>query len=293
MAEISAQLVKELRERTGAGMMECKKALVTTAGDIEKAVDELRKSGLAKADKKADRIAAEGVVYAAVSDDGKEALLIEVNCETDFVARDQNFTQFVNDVAQRALKAGKEIIADIGELLTDAGASIDATRKELITKIGENVSLRRATHIKSAHHVGTYIHGGRIGVMVELEGGSTDLAKDLAMHIAASNPLVISGEDLPAEILAKEREIFTAQTKESGKPADIIEKMVEGRMRKYLEEVSLLGQHFVKDPNVTVAALLKQHQAKVLRFVRFTVGEGIEKQETDFVAEVMAYANAK
>jgi elongation factor Ts len=290
MAEISAQLVKELRERTGAGMMECKKALVATAGDVEKAVDELRKSGLAKADKKADRVAAEGVVYAAVSDNGKEALLIEVNCETDFVARDHHFTQFVKQVADRALQAGKELISEVSELVLDAGSSIDAVRKELITKIGENISLRRATHIKTAHHVGTYIHGGRIGVMVELEGGSADLAKDLAMHIAASNPLVISGEDLPADVLAKEREIFTAQTKESGKPADIVEKMVEGRMRKYLEEVSLLGQHFVKDPNVTVAALLKQHQAKVLRFVRFTVGEGIEKQETDFVAEVMAYA---
>ena len=293
MAEISAQLVKELRERTGAGMMECKKALVSTAGDIEKAVDELRKSGLAKADKKAGRVAAEGIVYAALSDDGKEALLIEVNCETDFVARDHHFTEFVSSVAKRALKAGKEVVGEISELVLDAGSSIDAARKELITKIGENISLRRATHIKTAHHVGTYIHGGRIGVAVELEGGDVALAKDLAMHIAASNPLVISGEDLPADVLAKEREIFTAQTKESGKPADIVEKMVEGRMRKYLEEVSLLGQHFVKDPNVTVGALLKQHHAKVLRFVRFTVGEGIEKQETDFVAEVMAYANAK
>ncbi len=293
MAEISAQLVKELRERTGAGMMECKKALVATTGDIEKAVDELRKSGLAKADKKADRIAAEGVVYAALSADGKEALLIEVNCETDFVARDHNFTQFVSHVAQKALQAGKEGVAEISALVSDTAATIDDARKALITKIGENISLRRAAHIKSAHQVGAYIHSGRIGVVVELEGGDAELARDLAMHIAASNPLVISGEDLPAEILAKEREIFTAQTKESGKPADIIEKMVEGRMRKYLEEVSLLGQHFVKDPNVTVAALLKQRNAKVLRFVRFTVGEGIEKQEVDFVAEVMAYANAK
>ncbi|MCX7123913.1 MAG: translation elongation factor Ts [Gammaproteobacteria bacterium] len=254
MADISAQLVKELRERTGAGMMECKKALVATAGDVEKAVDELRKSG---------------------------------------VARDNNFTDFVSHVAKQALKAGKEIISEIGDLASDVGSSIDAARKELITKIGENISLRRAVYIKTAHHVGTYIHSGRIGVMVELEGGDAALARDLAMHIAASNPLVISGEDLPADVLAKEREIFTAQTKESGKPPEIIEKMVEGRIRKYLEEVSLLGQYFVKDPSLTVSALLQQRNAKVLRFVRFTVGEGIEKQETDFVAEVMAYANAK
>ncbi len=293
MAEISAQLVKELRERTGAGMMECKKALVSTGGDIEKAVDEMRKSGQAKADKKAGRVAAEGLVHIVLSDDRKEILMIEVNCETDFVARDYNFIEFVGHVAKRALKAGKEVIADISALALEAGSSIDEARKELITKIGENVSLRRALHLKSSHHLGHYIHGGRIGVVVELQGGDEALAKDIAMHIAASNPLVISGEDLPPEVLAKEREIFTAQTKESGKPADIVEKMVEGRMRKYLEEVSLLGQAFVKDPNISVANLLKQHQAKVLRFVRFTVGEGIEKQETDFVAEVMAYAQAK
>lgn len=290
MSEISAQLVKELRERTGAGMMECKKALVASGGDIEVAIDEMRKAGAAKADKKASRIAAEGLVVIATSKDGKSASLVEVNCETDFVARDHNFVDFVQKVGNVALAGGKAAISDIAALAMDGAKTIDDVRKELIVKIGENISLRRSEHYKSAHHVGTYVHSGRIAVMVELQGGSDELAKDIAMHIAASNPMVISGEEVPAEVLAKEKEIFIAQASESGKPMDIIEKMVQGRMRKYLEEVSLTGQPFVKDPNMTVGDLLKKNNAKVLKFVRFAVGEGIEKEETDFVAEVMAQA---
>lgn len=289
MSEISAQLVKELRERTGAGMMECKKALTACGGDIEKAVDELRKAGAAKADKKASRVAAEGLVAVAVSADGKSASVIEVNCETDFVARDHNFVDFVGNVAKNALSAGKTAVAEIGAVI-DGGKSIEEVRKELVTKLGENISLRRSEHYKSTHHIGTYVHSGRIAVMVELEGGSDEVAKDIAMHIAAANPIVISGDQLPPELLAKEREIFIAQAKDSGKPMDIIEKMVEGRIRKYLEEVSLVGQPFVKDPNMTISDLLKKNNAKVLRFVRYAVGEGIEKEETDFVAEVMAQA---
>lgn len=290
MSEISAQLVKELRERTGAGMMECKKALTTCGGDIEKAVDELRKAGAAKADKKASRVAAEGLVAVAISADGKSASIIEVNCETDFVARDHNFVNFVTGVAKGALTAGKTIVAEIGAVI-EGSKSIEEARKELVTKLGENISLRRSEHYKTAHHIGTYVHGGRIAVMLELEGGSDEIAKDIAMHIAAANPIVISGDQLPPDVLAKEREIFIAQAKDSGKPMDIIEKMVEGRIRKYLEEVSLVGQPFVKDPNMTVGDLLKKNNAKVLKFVRYAVGEGIEKIETDFVAEVMAQVN--
>ena len=289
MSEISAQLVKELRERTGAGMMECKKALTACGGDIEKAVDELRKAGAAKADKKASRVAAEGLVAVAVSADGKSASVIEVNCETDFVARDHNFVDFVGNVAKNALSAGKTAVAEIGAVI-DGGKSIEEVRKELVTKLGENISLRRSEHYKSTHHIGTYVHSGRIAVMVELEGGSDEVAKDIAMHIAAANPIVISGDQLPPELLAKEREIFIAQAKDSGKPMDIIEKIVEGLILKYLEEVSLVGQPFVKDPNMTISDLLKKNNAKVLRFVRYAVGEGIEKEETDFVAEVMAQA---
>ncbi len=288
MADISAGLVKALRERTGAGMMECKKALVATAGNIEKAIEEMRKSGQAKADKKASRVAAEGLVVVAINANGKEAVLLEVNSETDFVARDHHFIDFVNKVAKKALDSTKVVMSDLSQVMMDGVHTIDVARKELITKIGENIALRRGAHFKTDHHLGVYIHGGRIGVVLELEGGDDALAKDIAMHIAAANPMVISADEVPAEVLAKEKEIFEAQTKDSGKPADIVEKMVAGRLRKYLEEVSLEGQPFVKDPNVTIAALLKQHKAKVLRFVRFVVGEGIEKEEVDFVAEVMA-----
>ncbi len=292
MSNITAELVKELRERTGAGMMECKKALVATNGDIEKAIEEMRKSGQAKADKKASRVAAEGIIAVSEAADKKSLAMVEVNCETDFVGRDENFTKFAQLVADTALASGK-VGAELAEVVLASGQTLEYTRKELINKIGENINVRRGELMTANGVLGYYIHGGRIGAVVELEGGDAALAKDLAMHVAAANPMVVSGEDVPAEILAKEREVYTAQAADSGKPADIVAKMVEGRVRKYLEEVSLLGQMFIKNPDVSVASLLKQHNARVIRFVRFVVGEGIEKQETDFVAEVMQQAGLK
>lgn len=288
MADISAKLVMELRARTGSAMMDCKKALLAVGGDIEKAVEEMRKSGLAKADKKADRVAAEGVVVAALSPDHKTAILMEVNCETDFVGRDSHFLDFVDRVAKKALVSGKNSVADVAEVVLEGAQTIDMERKALVAKLGENISLRRMLSLQTPHHFAHYIHGGRIGVIVEMEGGDHALAKDIAMHIAALNPMVVSAENVPAEILEKERAIFVAQTQDTGKSPEIVEKMVEGRIRKYLQEVSLEGQPFVKDPSLTVLELLKQHQAKVLRFDRFVVGEGIEKKEVDFVAEVKA-----
>ncbi len=283
---ISAKLVKELRERTGAGMMECKKALVETAGDIEKAIDEMRKSGQAKADKKASRTAAEGIVI--VEKSNNSTVLLEVNCETDFVARDTNFMAFCNDVAKAAAKAKEVTVEKISQLTLNSGASVEDARKELIAKIGENIQIRRAELITTENIVGEYIHGGRIGVIVEVEGGSESLAKDIAMHIAASSPVVVSPDDVPDELVSKEKEIFTAQAAESGKPANIIEKMIMGRIRKFLDEASLLGQAFVKDPNQKVSQVLKAGNAKVISFKRVVVGEGIEKEESNFAEEVMS-----
>ena len=282
---ISAKLVKELRDRTGAGMMECKKALVATAGDIEKAVDEMRKSGAAKADKKASRTAAEGAVLNATA--YNTTILLEVNCETDFVARDKNFLEFSQTVAQAAAEANEVDAEKIQDLKLADGRTVEDARKELISKIGENIKVRRAEAIQSDHSVAHYIHGGRIGVIVEING-SIDLGKDIAMHIAASSPVVVSQDDVPAELVEKEKEIFTAQAEKSGKPANIIEKMITGRIRKYLDEVSLLGQPFVKDPNQKVAQVLKAENAKVLSFKRVVVGEGIEKEESNFAEEVMS-----
>jgi len=285
---ITAAQVKELRERTGAGMMDCKKALQETDGDLEKAVELMRKSGQAKADKKAGRVAAEGVVNILASSDEKDAIIVEVNCETDFVARDENFLNFVNTMSDIALK---NKITDVDALATaqfSADKNVEQARKELVAKIGENVKVRRLSHIHSDGHLGRYIHGGRIAVVVALEGGDADLAKDLAMHIAANNPIVVSQTEVPAESVAKEKDIFMAQAENSGKPKEIIEKMVEGRIRKFVDEVSLLGQAFVKDPNTKVEKLLEQHKAKVLSFIRFEVGEGIEKEESNFAEEVMA-----
>lgn len=290
---IDAALVKELRERTGAGMMECKKALVAAGGDIEKAIDEMRKSGQAKADKKANRVAAEGIIVISESADKKSVAMVEINCETDFVGRDENFVNFAKQVAAAASGSGKASVAELAEVKFSNGETLEFARKELIAKIGENINVRRVEILNTDGVLGYYIHGGRIGVVVELEGGDFELAKDIAMHVAASNPMVVSAEDVSRDVLAKEREIFAAQAAESGKPAEIVAKMVEGRVRKYLEEVSLLGQMFVKNPDISVGTLLKQHNAKVRRFVRFVVGEGIEKQETDFVAEVMQQAGLK
>ena len=293
MSNITADLVKELRERTGAGMMECKKALVAVAGDIEKAIEEMRKSGQAKADKKSGRVAAEGIISIAIADDKKALAIAEVNCETDFVAKDVNFGDFAKTVAETALTSGTNTVASLIEVKLANGESLEFARKELINKIGENINIRRVEQFSTPGHLGHYVHGGRIGVVVELIGGSAELAKDIAMHIAAANPMVVDAADVPQAILDKEREIYTAQASESGKPADIVAKMVEGRVRKYLEEVSLTGQIFVKDPNVKIADLLKQHQAQVKRFVRLVVGEGIVKEESDFVNEVMQQAGLK
>ncbi|WP_163835006.1 translation elongation factor Ts [Spartinivicinus ruber] len=284
MAAITAALVKELRERTGLGMMECKKALVQAEGDIEKAIEELRKSGQAKAAKKAGRTAAEGVVAVKVADDANYGILLEVNSETDFVARDDNFLNFVNTVLDKAF-ADKQ--TDVAKLME---GELETARLALVQKIGENIGVRRLEQVE-ASVVGSYVHGNkRIGVLVALEGGDAELAKDIAMHVAAVNPQVVNKEDMPEEVVAKEKEIFIAQAKDSGKPDDIIEKMITGRISKFLAENSLVEQAFVKDPDVKIGALAKKAGAKVLGFKRYEVGEGIEKEEVDFAAEVAAQA---
>ncbi len=282
---VTAAMVKELRERTGAGMMECKKALVETGGDLDAAVEYLRKSGQAKADKKASRVAADGRIVIASGDDA--VAIVEVNSETDFVAKDDNFGGFAEKVADLVAAEKPEsldrlLAADLG------GQTVEEARKALIAKVGENIGVRRFALIPATGTVGTYSHGARIGVVVVLDGGDEELARDLAMHVAASNPACISEQDVDPEQLASERRILTEQAKESGKPAEIVEKMVEGRLRKWLSEITLVGQPFVKDPEVTVGKLLKQSGASVTRFVRYEVGEGIEKKEENFAAEVMA-----
>ncbi|MGD1977071.1 MAG: translation elongation factor Ts [Gammaproteobacteria bacterium] len=284
---ISAALVKQLRDRTGAGMMECKKALVETGGDLEAAVELMRKSGLAKADKKAGRVAAEGLVSIAVSDDGRRAAIVEVNCETDFVANGDSFGDFAQAVADAALAHAPANMEALLDLEID-GATVEGTRRELIAKIGENMNVRRFQLLESEDIIGAYVHGTRIGVVVGLSGGDPELAKDVAMHVAASSPLCVAEEDVPAETLAKEREILTEQARNEGKPEAIVEKMVDGRVRKYLAGVTLVGQPFVKDPDITVGSLLGQRDARVTGFVRFEVGEGIEKKSENFAEEVMA-----
>ncbi len=282
---ISAQLVKELRERTGAGMMECKKALTQTGGDIEKAIEEMRKSGQAKADKKASRIAAEGVVVMAKS--ANKAVIIEINSETDFVARDENFKGFADKVVNAVAASNANTLEEVLALRLTNGETIEDTRKALIAKIGENINVRRVDNLEG-ETLGVYSHGGRIGVILAMKGGNEELAKDVAMHIAASNPLVVSQNQVPADLVEKEKEIFIAQARESGKPDDIIEKMITGRIRKFLDEQSLAGQPFVKNPDQKVEQLLKANNAIVTEFIRFGVGEGIEKEETNFAAEVMS-----
>lgn len=288
---ITAAMVKELRERTGAGMMDCKKMLTETDGDMDAAIDLMRKSGAAKADKKAGRIAAEGRVIIVLSDDKKEAAVVEVNCETDFVAKDDNFINFAEAVAAQTLADKPADVAALSELPLDSGESVAETRNNLVAKIGENIQVRRfelMTATDADAEINFYQHGERIGVAVVLKGGDETLGKDIAMHIAASRPICVSEADVPAEVLEKEKEIFIAQAQDSGKPMSIIEKMVEGRMRKYLAEVTLLGQAFVKDSDQTVAQLLKSAGAEVVSFLRYEVGEGIEKKQEDFAAEVMA-----
>jgi elongation factor Ts len=279
-------MVKELRERTGAGMMECKKALVETGGDMDGAIEFLRKSGLAQADKKASRVAAEGKIALAVADDGHEAVMLEVNCETDFVAKDDSFVAFAEAVAQNAL-AGNP--ADVDALMQTSidGATVEEARQALVSKIGENIQVRRFVRVSSDGSLGAYVHGGRIGVLVDLAGGNVELARDLAMHVAAMNPEFVSADDVPAEVMAREKDILIAQAEGSGKPADIVEKMVEGRLRKHLSGITLLGQAFVKDGDLTVEKLLKQNSASVKGFQRIAVGEGIEKKQENFADEVM------
>jgi elongation factor Ts len=286
--EITAALVKELRERTGAGMMECKKALVEMKGDIDAAAEHMRKTGMAKADKKAGRAAAEGLVVIKTSADAKTAAIVEVNCETDFVAKDDNFRNFVDAIADKVLAAKP---ADLDALLAmplESGVSVEDSRKALIARIGENMNVRRFMLINAKGKVSSYMHGTRIGVVVDLEGGSDELGKDIAMHIAASKPICVDESGVSQDLIAKEKEIYTAQAQDSGKPAEIIEKMVMGRVQKYLKEVTLLGQPFVKDPDQTVDKLLKSANAKVASFVRYEVGEGLEKKSENFAEEVMA-----
>lgn len=288
MSTISAALVMQLRERTGAGMMECKKFLIATNGDIEQAIIEMRKAGQAKADKKADRVAAEGIIVIARSSDERTAVMLEINSETDFVARDENFTNFANAVADAALTNLPKNIEDLSNQALSSGTTVEQARQELVAKIGENIKLRRLERMHCDGVIGYYLHGSRIGVMVALKNGSEALAKDIAMHVAASKPMVVSRDQVPAEAIENEREIYTAQAKESGKPQEIIDKMIDGRINKFIDEVSLLGQPYVKDPNIKVGQLLKEKNAEVISFVRYEVGEGIEKKEDNFVEEVMA-----
>jgi len=290
MAAITAGMVKELREATGLGMMECKKALVEADGDMKKAVELLRIRSGAKASHVAGRIAAEGAVSVFIAADGKTGALVEVNCETDFVAKDPNFVAFVKTVAQAAATTGA---AGIDALLQTAGAggqTVEAVRQGLVMKLGENISVRRAVRVAAKGRLAHYLHGSRIGVLVDYEGGDAQLGRDLAMHIAASKPLCVAGDQVPPDSIARERAIYTAQAQESGKPANIVARMVEGRIAKYLAEVALLGQPFVKNPDETVGELLRAQRAKVHAFHLIIVGEGLEKKKDDFVAEVMAQA---
>lgn len=288
---ISAALVKELRERTGAGMMECKKALVESGGDIEAAIDAMRKAGQATAAKKSGRIAAEGVVMIEITPDARRGVLVEINCETDFVAKDANFQAFAKAVATTALDGAMTDVATLAEapLVTDPATTVEMARQALIAKIGENIQVRRLVRLApTAGQLYSYRHGLRIGVVVEMSGGDEGLGRDLAMHVAASRPLCVNADEVPAETMAKEREIFKAQALDSGKPEAIVDKIIDGRVRKFLEEVTLLGQPFVKDPDMSVAKLLDGAGAKVHGFVRIEVGEGIEKKTENFAEEVMA-----
>lgn len=293
MAEITASMVKDLREKTDAPMMECKKALTEAQGDMGKAEELLRIKLGNKASKAAGRVAAEGVVAAYIAQDGKLGALLEVNCETDFVAKNEEFLAFANTLARLVAEKSP---ADVDALsaLTVNGASVEERRKSLVGKIGENMSLRRFRRVEAKGRLASYIHGGaRIGVLVDVVGGDEPLAKDIAMHIAASKPVALSKEEVPAELLQKERTIAAAKAAESGKPADIVEKMVEGSVQKYIKEVTLLGQPFVKNDKQTIEQLLKSKSASVASFALYVVGDGIEKKREDFAAEVAAISQAR
>lgn len=287
---VTASMVKELRERTGAGMMECKKALLETDGDLDAAVDVLRKSGQAKADKKSGRVAADGRVV--VTRDGNKVAIVEINSETDFVAKDENFNTFAEAVAAAVLNSGTTDIAALAAQVLDDGKTIEEARAELVTKVGENISVRRVSIIEHAGPIGFYTHGARIGAVVALEGGDEGLARDIAMHVAAINPVCIDESGVDAEALERERRIFSEQAEASGKPAEIIEKMVTGRVAKFLKEITLVGQPFVKDSDQTVGKLLQGAGASVSSFVRFEVGEGMAKKVDNFAEEVMAQVNS-
>ncbi len=288
--EITAALVKELRERSGAGMMECKKALSAHAGDIDAAMEHLRKTGLAKADKKADRVAAEGRIVVAAS--GTDAVLVEVNSETDFVAKDENFLRYAEAVGKVALSSGAVDVNALKDVKLADGSSVDEARAALIAKIGENVQLRRLARVANGQNVGSYVHGGRIGVIVNLKGGSPELAKGIAMHVAAMNPQYLAPTDAPADFIAKEKDIALAQMseKDKAKPAEIQEKMIAGKINKIVSEISLTGQAYVLDTNMSVEQALTKEGAQVLSFQRLVVGEGIEKVVEDYAAEVMKQA---
>jgi len=285
--QITATMVKELRERTGAGMMECKKALVESSGDIDAAIEQMRMLGQAKAEKKAGRIAADGVIVLATSADGKQASIVEVNCETDFVAKDQHFQAFSRQLAALVLGSELQDLEALGAATLESGLSVEQARLELVTKIGENIRVRRFESIFTEHAIAGYLHGSRIGVLVEYSGGDAALGKDIAMHVAASNPACVSEQDVSEDTLSRERNIFTAQAESTGKPPEIVEKIVQGRLKKYLKEITLLGQPFIKDSDQTVGQLLDAANAKVARFVRFEVGEGLEKRSENFAEEVM------
>jgi elongation factor Ts len=288
LMNIAADAVKQLRERTGAGFMECKKALVETQGNLDAAAELMRKQGLAKADKKAARVAAEGVIVIERAADGHAAAMVEINCETDFVARGSDFSAFSQAVAAKALVARPGSLDILLQERLDSGETIDERRRALIAKIGEKVSVRRFAVLTSSGLVSAYVHGTRIGALVAVEGGDAILAHDVAMHVAASNPRYLNVAEVPADIVAKEREILTERARNEGKPPEIVAKMVEGRLRKSLGEITLAGQPFVKDPDQTIEKLLKSAKAHVTAFERFEVGAGIEKKQDDFVAEVMA-----
>ena len=282
---ISASMVKELRDRTGAGMMECKKALQESNGNIDSAIELLRTTGQAKAEKKAKRVAAEGKIV--IKNNLANAVIVEINSETDFAANDSNFTDFANSIADALLQNEISDINSLNDLKLFDDVSIEEARTNLISKIGENISIRRFDKIHQAVNIGEYSHGSRIGVIVSLDKSDPDLAKDIAMHIAASNPICLDKEDVPKDLVSREKRIFLEQASSSGKPPEIIEKMVEGRMKKFFKEITLLGQSFIKDPDISIRDLLDKSEAKVQSFIRYEVGEGIEKKEENFADEVM------
>ncbi|NNF15318.1 MAG: elongation factor Ts [Gammaproteobacteria bacterium] len=287
---ITATMVKELRERTGAGMMECKKALVATSGDVEAAIEAMRKSGQAKADKKAGRVAAEGMIVIEANNDA--GVIVEINSETDFVAKDESFGKFAKAVATTAMNSkAEDVTALTTEVIAD-GITVDAARRELIAKLGENIGVRRMARIEGGDVIASYLHGNRIGVLVALKGGDEVLGRDIAMHVAAANPVCVDAADVPAELLEKEREIKLELARASGKTPEIMEKMVAGQIRKFVNEITLTGQPFVKDPDQSVGKLLKSAGATITAFIRYEVGEGIEKKEENFAEEVMKQVNA-